>query len=78
MEWTQFKDKMPEGDCRLLICGIIDIDPLFQCTDYMYMEFIDYENNLLKPDDDGQAWYAPDPETYWIYQKDIPTPYKED
>jgi len=79
MNWTQFKDKMPIEGSRLLICGIIKTDPLERPgTNYMFMEFINYEDGLLKSDDDGQEWYEPYPDTYWMYQRDVPAPYPED
>jgi hypothetical protein len=79
MEWKHFKDEMPEGHCRLLICGKINDDPLTPSEyDYTYMEFIDFKDGLLVPDDDGQEWYRPDSEGYWMYQNDIKTPFEED
>ena len=78
MQWKQFEDKMPEGDCRLLICGHLNTDPLTPPEyDYTYLEFVDYKDGLLIPDDDGHEWYAPDPEDYWIYQKSILTPFDD-
>lgn len=77
IEWKQFKDVMPEDDTRLLICGYIDTDPLYQSNRIQFMEFIDYKDGLLVPDDDGIEWHAPDPEDYWMYQKDIKTPFKD-
>lgn len=78
MEWKQFKDIMPQGSCRLLIYGHINTDPLTPPEyDYTFMEFVDFKNGLIIPDDDGMEHYAPDPEDYWMYQKDIKTPFKD-
>lgn len=75
MKWKQFKDVMPEDDYRLLIYGHLNTDPLTPPEyDYTFMEFVDFKNGLIIPQDDEQAWYAPDPEDYWVYPKDIETP----
>lgn len=72
MNWTQFKDKLPENNSRILIYGCVNggiYDP-----EWMFMEFVDYKDGLIISDDDGLPWYKPNPEDYWLYQKDIPTP----
>lgn len=76
MKWKQFKDEMPQGACRLLICGIVRTDPLEQCTNYEFMEFVNYgAYGFLYPDDNAR--FIPNPEYYWIYQKDIETPFEQ-
>ena len=78
MEWKQFKNEKPEDDSRLLICGVINTDPLRCCTNYMYMEFVDYRKGLIASDSETLDDCEPDPEDYWVYQNDIPTPFEKE
>lgn len=78
VNWKQFKDEMPEDNTCLLICGKINTDPLSSTgNDLAYMEFIDFRNGLLVSDSDVYEDYEPDPEDYWIYKKDITTPFND-
>ena len=78
MHWKKFKDEMPKNNSRLLICGTLNTDPLTPPDEiYNYMEFVDFKDNVIISDDDGQPWYAPDEDTYWIYQSDIVTPFND-
>lgn len=79
MTWRKFSEEMPQGECRLLTCGIINTDPFEQCTNYIYMEFVNYKDGMIIPDPNSpfQEPYEPDLEDYWMYQQDIKTPYED-
>ena len=79
MEWIQFKDEMPEDNSSLLICGKISCDPLTESADsYIYLEFVDYRHGLLMLDGNIDESFLPNPVDYWVYRKDIKTPYNKD
>lgn len=75
MEWTQFKDKMPERNDHLLICGKINTDPLEISTKNTCFDLVYYSYGLILSECDDYQDYEPDPEDYWMYLDDIPTPY---
>ena len=76
MKWTQFKDKMPEEGDRIFVCGKIDTDPLEQSQKYnAFFEFALYKRDRL---DSDSGVCEPNPNYYWIYLEDIPTPFDKD
>ena len=77
MNWTKFKDKMPEVGSRLLLCCKVNTDPLTQPKKpIISLELVTYgPYGFFYTDDDAR--FNPSPEDYWMYHGDIPTPFEE-
>lgn len=76
--WKRFRDAIPEEDSRILVCGFIDTDPLYQSSKPIYMEIVTYDDGMITADGDEHWTREPDPETYWMYLKNIPTPFDDE
>ena len=71
MNWRKFGDELPKDNSLILICSVINTDPLYQPDKLTQILTGNYNKGLI----DGSI--HPDPEyDYWLYINEIPTPFE--